>query len=69
MKTTEVKSCRLNLCVVPKTSVVTSTPPPPIQIPYLTQYYSLALPTIVALVIKPPTTIVEDISEDTSPLG
>lgn len=28
----QVKSGHLNLCVVPKTSVVTSTPPPPIQI-------------------------------------
>jgi hypothetical protein len=32
----EVKSGRLNLCVVPETSVVTSTPPPPVQIPSIT---------------------------------
>ena len=34
-ESTEVKSSHLNLCVVPETSVVTSTPLPPIQIPSL----------------------------------
>ena len=55
----------MNLCVVPETSVVTSTPPPPVQIPSLAQDYSSALYTIAAPVIEPPTAVVEDISEDT----
>ena len=43
-----MKSFHLNLCVVPKTSVVTSS----------------TFPTIVALVIEPPTKFFEEISED-----
>ena len=60
-----VKLGRLNLCVVPKTSVVTSTPPPLVQIPSITQDYSSSFPTIVAPIIKPPIVVIEDILEDT----
>ena len=60
-----MKSGCLNLCVVPETTVVTSTPLPPIQIPSLTHDYSSTLHTIAAPVIEPPTAIVEYISEDT----
>ena len=52
------------LCVVHETSVVTSTPLPPIQIPSLAQDYSSALSTIATLVIEPQTVVVEDISKD-----
>ena len=55
----------MNLCVVSKTSVVTSTPPPPIYIPSLAHDYSLAFPIIAALVIESPNVVVEDILEDT----
>lgn len=61
----EVNSGFLNLCVVPKTIFLTSTPPPPIQIPSLTLDYYLALPSIATPVIEPPIVVVEDISEDT----
>ena len=64
-----MKSGRLNLCVVHETSVLTSTPPPPIQIPSLSHDYSSTFPTIAGLVIEPPTTIVEDILEDTHVLS
>ena len=47
------------------TNVVTSTPPPSIKISSLANDYSSTLPTIVALDIKPPTKIVDDISKDT----
>ena len=60
-----MKSGHLNLCVVPKTSVVTFTPPPPIQIPSIAHDYSSTFPTIVALVIKPHNVVIEDILEDT----
>ena len=60
-----MKLGRLNLCVVLETSVVTSTPSPPIQIPSLAQDYSSALHTIAAPAIEPPTAVVEDILEDT----
>ena len=63
-ESTEVKSSHLNLCVVPETSVVTSTPLSPIYIPPLVQDYSSTLPNIAALVIKLPSKVVEDISED-----
>ena len=44
---------------------MTSTPPPPIQIPSLAHDYSSALHTIAARAIEIPTAVVEYISEDT----
>ena len=58
------KSSHLNLCIVPETSVVTSTPPPLIQIPSITHYLSSTLPDIATLVIEPPSAVVEDILEE-----
>lgn len=60
----EVKSGHFNLCVVPKTSVVTSTPPSPIQIPFVAQDSSLALLDILAPFIELPNAVIEGISKD-----
>ena len=64
-ESTEVKLGHLNLCILPETNIVTSTPPTPIQIPSLAQDYSSALHTIAAPAIEPPNIVVDDISEDT----
>ena len=61
---TEVKSGRLNLCVVPKTSVATSTPPSLVQISFVTQDPSSTLPDILAPFIEPLREFFEDISKD-----
>lgn len=59
-----MKSSHLNLYVVSNISVVTSTSPSLVQIPFVAHDYSSALPNILDLFIKPSNIVIEGISED-----
>ena len=58
-----VQSGFLNLCVVPKTTVVTSLSPP-LELFSIQQSSSSALPDPPAPFVKPPDAVVEDSTED-----